>query len=354
MMKTPYNNDHQLEYQENKEISMKKLVLLPLITIVLACGQTSKWDENSTTYQVAKGVSENLPILSPDENKTLVTTNDFSIDVKTLFNDLKSGMGSNFNSLSQLSVTEQRDFIGRYLSTMVETRLLETAAKQRGINVTLAKIDSIYEKLAQANGGEEQFVAMLEKNDLDIASLKDEIKSSLYKDQFLTQYVYKQIQISEDELFQSYQMPQKATVRHILLSTKGKTDAEKTEILEKMKMILKQAKDGADFAKLAEKYSEDPGSNDKGGLYERFDRGVMVPEFDKAAFTVAIGEISDIIETRFGYHILKVISRESETRPFDSVKEDLEKTLLNKKRQNAYDETIKSLKVQLNYKNIFS
>ena len=214
---------------------MKKLVLLPLITILLACGQTSKWDENSTTYQVAKGVSENLPILSPDENKTLVTTSEFSIDVKALFKDLKSGMGSNFNSLPQLSVTEQRDFIGRYLSTMIETRLLVTAAKQKGIHVTSAKIDSIYGKLAQANGGEEQFVAMLKKNDLDIASLKEEIKSSLYKDQFLSQYVYKQIETNEDELFLSYQEPRKATVRHILLSTQGKTDVEKAEILEKMK-----------------------------------------------------------------------------------------------------------------------
>lgn len=333
---------------------MKKLVLLPLFTIILMCGQTSKWDENSNTYQVAKGVSENLPLLSPDENKTLVNTNEFSIDVKELFNDLKSGMGSNFNSLPQLSVTEQRDFIGRYLSTMVETRLLETAAKQKGINVTSAKIDSIYKKLAQANGGEEQFVAMLKKNELDIASLKNEIKSSLYKDQFLTLYVYKQIEISEDELFQSYQEPHKATVRHILLSTQGKTNAEKADIREKMKIILQQAKDGADFAKLAEKYSEDPGSKDKGGLYESFDRGVMVPEFDKAAFNVEIGEISDIIETRFGYHILKVISRESETRPFESVKQELEKTLLNKKRQNAYNETIKELETRLNYKNIFS
>jgi parvulin-like peptidyl-prolyl isomerase len=333
---------------------MKKLALLPIVALIFMCGQATQWDENSTTYQVAKGVSENLPILSPDENQTLVTTHDFSIDVKELFDELKSGMGNNFNSLPQLSMTEQKDFIGRFLSTMVETRLLVTAAKQKGIKVTAIKVDSIYHNLAQANGGEEQFIEMLKKNVLTLSSLKDEIKSSLYKDQFLTQYVYQQIEISEDELFQFYQEPRKATVRHILLSTTGKTETEKAAIQEKMKTILQQAKDGADFGKLAEKYSQDPGSNTKGGLYESFDRGVMVPKFDKAAFTVPIGEISDIIETRFGYHILKVITRESETRSFESIKEELEKNLLNQKRQKSYNKTIKELETQQNYKNIFS
>ena len=66
-----------------------------------------------------------------------------------------------------------------------------------------------------------------------------------------------------------------------------------------MKKILTRAKAGEDFGELAKRFSEDPGSKDKGGLYENFKRGTMVKPFEDAAFTVTIGELSDIIETQF-------------------------------------------------------
>ena len=72
-----------------------------------------------------------------------------------------------------------------------------------------------------------------------------------------------------------------------------------------MEDLLKRARDGEDFAKLAKEYSEDPGSKDKGGEY-KFARGQMVPEFEAAAFSLKTNQVSDIVNSSYGYHIIKL------------------------------------------------
>ena len=79
-----------------------------------------------------------------------------------------------------------------------------------------------------------------------------------------------------------------------------------------MEGILKRAKSGEDFSELVKQYTEDRGSKDKGGLYENFSRGKMVKPFENAAFSVPVGQISDIVETNYGYHILKIIDRKKD------------------------------------------
>ncbi len=114
-----------------------------------------------------------------------------------------------------------------------------------------------------------------------------------------------------DENPAKFEQPEMVRASHILLSTK---DPEtKKDLLEDQKAakrktaeeLLKRARAGEDFAKLAREYSEDPGSKDKGGEYQ-FARGQMVPEFETAAFSLKTNEISDIVTTQFGYHIIKL------------------------------------------------
>jgi parvulin-like peptidyl-prolyl isomerase len=83
------------------------------------------------------------------------------------------------------------------------------------------------------------------------------------------------------------------------------SQAEKDAKHKTMEGLLKRARAGEDFAKLAKEYSEDPGSKDKGGEYT-FPRGKMMPEFESAAFALKPGEVSDIATTSYGYHIIKL------------------------------------------------
>jgi len=152
--------------------------------------------------------------------------------------------------------------------------------------------------------------------------------------------------VTDDELkvvyqqnIQQFQVPNRVHAQHILLMTVGgKTDAEVAEIKKKAEDILAQAKKkGANFEDLAKKYSEDPGSKAKGGDLGWVLQGQTVPEFEKAAFSLNKGEISDLIKTQYGFHIIKLLDKETaHTKTFDEVKDTLRPNfLLNKVDQEA-------------------
>ena len=144
------------------------------------------------------------------------------------------------------------------------------------------------------------------------------------------------VQISDDELkaqyqqdIQQYEVPNRVHVQHILLTTVGKTDAEVEEVHKKAEDVLKQARSGAKFDDLAKKYSEDPGSKDKGGDLGWLVQGQTVPAFQTAAFTLEKGKISDLVKTEYGFHIIKLLDKETaHTKPFDEVKEAIKAPLL--------------------------
>ena len=126
--------------------------------------------------------------------------------------------------------------------------------------------------------------------------------------------------------------------------TEDKSETEKKAVYNRMESLMKRARAGEDFAKLAEAYSEDPGSNRNGGLYKNIGRGEMVKPFDDAAFSVPVGNVSNIVETRYGYHILKVEDRGGETRSFEEMREELHITALIEKKNNAYENHLQKVR----------
>ena len=138
----------------------------------------------------------------------------------------------------------------------------------------------------------------------------------------------------------NFRMPERVKARHILLMTRNKSDAEKKAALAKAEDILKQLKAGADFAQMAQKNSEDTSNASKGGDLDWFVRGQMVPEFDKAAFSMTPGQLSGIVTTEFGYHIIKVDEKAAaRVSPFEEVKPELEKELKKQKVAEAMQKT---------------
>jgi peptidyl-prolyl cis-trans isomerase D len=144
------------------------------------------------------------------------------------------------------------------------------------------------------------------------------------------------VQISDDLLklqyqanIQQYQVPNRVHVEHILFMTVSKTDAEVEEVKKKAEDVLKQVKKGGKFEDLAKKYSEDPGSKDKGGDLSWITQGQTVAEFEKTAFTLSPGQVSDLVKTQYGFHIIKVLEKETaHTKPFEEVKDSLRPRLL--------------------------
>src|SRR5438067_1957927 len=144
------------------------------------------------------------------------------------------------------------------------------------------------------------------------------------------------VQIPEDVLKKQYQdnihqyeVPNQVHVQHILFKTVGQSDAEVAETKKKAEDVLKQARKGVKFDELAKKYSEDPGSKDKGGDLGWIRQGQTVPEFEKEAFSLAPDQISDLVRTQYGFHIIKVLEKQTaHTKPFDEVKDSIRAPLL--------------------------
>src|SRR5664280_3664623 len=123
----------------------------------------------------------------------------------------------------------------------------------------------------------------------------------------------------------AFRTPERVKARHILLKTQHKQASEEAAIKAKGDSLLKQIKSGADFAKLAKANSEDPGSGANGGdLGDWITHGQMVPEFDKAIFSLKVGETSDLVKTMYGYHIVQVLAhQDAGVRTFAEVKGEL-------------------------------
>jgi foldase protein PrsA len=136
-----------------------------------------------------------------------------------------------------------------------------------------------------------------------------------------------------------------ATVSHILIGTTdqatGKATRTKEEALARAKEVQDKLNSGGDFVALAKEYSEDPGSKDKGGKYENADISQWVPEFKKAAAELPINQISDPVETSYGYHVMKVESRKTKT--FDEVKPALRSQLAETQVYDFVDKELPTL-----------
>ena len=142
-----------------------------------------------------------------------------------------------------------------------------------------------------------------------------------------------QLQHDYADQIDSFRTPERVRVRHILIKTQGKPKADEPILRAKAEALLKQLKGGADFAELAKKNSDYTSSAVKGGEVGWVTRGQMVPNFEKAAFSLKPGELSGIVETEYGYHIVQGEEKqEAHTQTFEEARPQL---LLEAKKQVA-------------------
>jgi peptidyl-prolyl cis-trans isomerase C len=139
-----------------------------------------------------------------------------------------------------------------------------------------------------------------------------------------------------DETVKTLKTDQEVRARHILVEKE-----------DEAKAALERVKKGEDFAKVAAELSKDPGSGKEGGDLGWFEKGRMVPEFSEAAFKLEKGQVSDIVKTQFGFHIIKVEDKRDKKPPeFDAVKDQLKRYLMQKAQQDFVLELRKGVKVE--------
>jgi len=178
------------------------------------------------------------------------------------------------------------------------------------------------------------------QNDSEVKALMDEAIRKVLISKVIEDEAKKSVPVSDDDVKtyfeqnkERYLVPEMVRASHILTSTE-----------EEAKKAQDELNAGVDFTEVAKKYSKDL-TKDRGGDLGYFKKGQMIPEFEKTAFSLEINQISDIIKSRFGYHIIKLSDRKPATyREFSEVKDNIRNLLTRNNQRKAFDEFANNLK----------
>jgi parvulin-like peptidyl-prolyl isomerase len=340
---------------------MKKYLLLLFVLsfFLISCTKEKErviLQPGDKAYVLAKDLAAVVPSVDPDSQTVLIITDDFEITSDEVIKALYRNYGPRTNDLKNMNSDRVKQIIETNAEKIADQKLALFAAKGEGITISDEKVDSLLQAQYKHVGGEEVFKNYIAKNGITIEDVKEDIVKGYKVETYMNKILDEQSDFSEQDLNDRYrrliQKDQTASVRHILLMTQGKSESEKKEVYKKAKKILSRAKSGEDFAQLAQNYSEDPGSKEKGGLYENFKRGAMVKPFEDASFSVPIGEISEIVETQYGYHIIKVMDRKKENRSFEEMRNQLENEIKKENQATIVSSHMTALKEDSNFEKI--
>ena len=298
---------------ELMDMVMTKMTNLVLLAAALAAGRLLAAEPTSSSTAAAKSSSK-LSELFPDT----VVAKGKGLEIKrSQVDDAMAGVKAQYAGRGQmLSQDDASRLAQQTLDGLIQVKVLASKASEEDKTAAKEAVTKRLDAYKTSAGGEEGLGRQLKAMGLSVEELRGRML-----EQFTAQEVLERelkINVTDDAIKKFYddnpskfEQPEMVRASHILLSTKepdGKKDLPEDKKTAKHKQaedVLKRARAGEDFAKLAKDYSEDPGSKDKGGEYT-FPRGQMVPEFETAAFTLKPNEISDIVTTQFGYHIIKV------------------------------------------------
>jgi len=294
------------------------LLALPLVLLAAACGGGGSGSGGS----VAK---EDVAVVG-DDHITRETLDRRMGQAKCSY-DLQKRTFPKAGSAEFQAVQQQ------ILQNLVQRAELAQKAPGLGVTVTDSQVDKQLKQIKKQyfGGSEQRYKAELKRQCVTDAEVKQDVRANVLSDS-----IYKKVTADAkvtdadvktyyDSHQSVYTQPETRVVRHILVKDKALADK-----------LYGQLKGGADFAALAKKYSQDPGSKAQGGTLT-ISRGQTVPEFDKVAFDLKTGEISKPVKTQFGWHIIQAQkdATKSKKTPYAQVKEAIRQQLLTQKRSES-------------------
>ncbi|GMK49180.1 hypothetical protein PghCCS26_63100 [Paenibacillus glycanilyticus] len=210
------------------------------------------------------------------------------------------------------------------LDNMITQELIDQAAEDAKVTVTEADVDKEIENLKKSFGSEDEFNQTLAQYGMTVDSLRQDAEVQVK----IRKILEPQVKVTDEDIKAYYDQnkasmstPEQIRASHILVATK-----------EEAEDILKQLKGGADFATLAKEKSTDTGTKDNGGDLNFFAKGTMEPAFEDAAFKLKKGELSGIVQTSYGYHIIKKTDEKAAVTPtLEEKKEDIKYQLVTQK-----------------------
>ena len=248
------------------------------------------------------------------------------------------------------------------IERIIAKKLIEEEIKKAGTVVTDEEAANKLKELAAGQGLTlENLKELLKANNQSYDDAVKNVKEGMVFEKFLLPKIEGKIKITIEDANsfynknkKSFEVPEQVRASHILIvpdTSDPNIDPNTADAAAKAKAedLLKQIKDGADFAKLAQENSADTLSAMRGGDLDFFPSGKMVPPFDKAAFAMKPGQLSDLVKTQFGYHIIKVTDhKDAGVKTFDQAKNDIIEMLTQQQKEQLIIEYVDSLKTNAN------
>jgi foldase protein PrsA len=228
--------------------------------------------------------------------------------------------------------------------SLVEQKQFELGAEELGITVSDEEIDKRLEELKQQffGGDEKKYEAELKKQKLTEEQVRTDLRARILSEKIFKE-VTSDVKVADADVNEYYEQnksqfgtPASREVRHILVKTKAKAQQLYDEIAA-----------GASFAALAKKHSQDPSSKEQGGKFTA-QKGATVPPFDKTAFALKTGEVSQPVKTQFGWHIIEALAaaKPATTKPLSGVEKEIRQQLTQQKQNDAMNKWVEDLKKQ--------
>ncbi len=245
----------------------------------------------------------------------------------------------------------------RVLENLIGTELLYQESMKSGVKVEEKEITTAFDEQKAQFSSEAEFKEALKQYNFSDSAFKDQIKVGLTIQHFIDNKFTSNTTISDEEVKKyydenpsSFQEPEQVRASHIMVMVDSSADqAKKDEAKKKIEQILQKLKAGADFAALAKEVSEDTYTKDNGGDLDYFYKGQMVQAFEDAAFPLKPGEISNVVETEYGYHIIKVTGKkEAKTITLDESKEEIRTGLKSNKVNTDVSKYVTDLRAKAN------
>ncbi|MBW2440526.1 MAG: peptidylprolyl isomerase [Deltaproteobacteria bacterium] len=252
----------------------------------------------------------------------------------------------------QISDDQLTELKNEVLDGLIEREVLYQQSQKAGIKVDDQKVDEQLAGIKKRFPNDAEFQKALTSMNLTEAEVRTQIKRGLAIRGLIDREVADKIVVTEDETKAYYtdnprffKKPEQVKASHILIKVEPTADdAAKAAARKKIEDVRKKLADGGDFAELAKEYSEGP-SGPRGGDLGYFGRGQMVKPFDDAVFAMQVNQVSEVVETRFGYHLIKVYDKKpEETLAYAEVKDRISERLKREKIQKGAQGYVENLK----------
>jgi peptidyl-prolyl cis-trans isomerase C len=303
------SNRSGLRFSGKHALGVAVVLLAALALIASACSKEKAAPGEEGGGAIAQGGNPGAMVAKVDGKK--ITEDMITKEMDRLAST--AGAGADPQQLAQM-----RDVLKKQaIENMINRTLLDAAATKEGVSVSKEQIATRLEEIKKNFPSEQEFTQRISAMGMTTQELEKEIETGIKFESLLSKHTGEVKTPTDEEIATFYDVnrsrflqPERIRARHILVSV-GKEDTaeQKAEKRAKVAKIRADLVGGADFATTASQVSDCP-SKAQGGDLGFFARGMMVPAFESAAFALKIGQLSDIVETDFGYHIITVTERE--------------------------------------------